>query len=30
MAEAGRWKPYTQRQGAAVVEDGLDPGDGAL
>src|SRR6266481_8715450 len=30
MAEAGRWKPYTQRQGQllpAFVEDALDPGD---
>lgn len=30
MAEAGRWKPYTQRQGPllpAFVEDALDPGD---
>src|SRR5947208_9993465 len=30
MAEAGRWKPYTQRQGRllpALVEDALDPGD---
>src|SRR2546425_231563 len=30
MAEVGRWKPYTQRQGQllpAFVEDALDPGD---
>jgi len=30
MAEAGRWKPYAQRQGQllpAFVEDALDPGD---
>jgi transposase len=30
MAEGGRWKPYTQRQGQllpAFVEDVLDPGD---
>ena len=30
MAEAGRWKPYTQRQGQvlpAFVEDALAPGD---
>ena len=30
MAEAGRWKPYTQRQGQllpAFLEDALDPGD---
>ena len=30
MAEAGRWKPYGQRQGQllpAFVEDALDPGD---
>jgi transposase len=30
MAEAGRWKPYAQRQGEllpAFVEDALDPGD---
>ena len=30
MAEAGRWKPYTQRQGQllpAFVEDAIDPGD---
>src|ERR1700745_3152967 len=30
MAEAGRWKPYTQRQGQLLpvfVEDALDPGD---
>ena len=30
MAEVGRWKPYTQRQGQllpAFLEDALDPGD---
>ncbi len=30
MAEVGRWKPYTQRQGRllpAFVEDARDPGD---
>ncbi len=30
MAEVGRWKPYTQRQGQllpAFVEDALDAGD---
>ena len=30
MAEVGRWKPYTQRQGQllpAFVEDALEPGD---
>jgi hypothetical protein len=30
MAEVGRWKPYTQRQGQllpAFVEGALDPGD---
>src|SRR5947207_12865760 len=30
MAEVGRWKPYTQRQGQllpAFFEDALDPGD---
>ena len=30
MAEAGRWKPHTHRQGQllpAFVEDALDPGD---
>jgi hypothetical protein len=32
MAAAGRWKPYTPRQGQllpAFVEDALDPGDPA-
>ena len=29
MAEVGRWKPYTQRQGQllSALEDALDPGD---
>jgi hypothetical protein len=33
MAEAGRWKPYTQRKGQllpAFVEDALEPGDPVL